>query len=70
MENTSITYQIKRFDDANFKLDLGTFECDSNIEETALAKLGYFVVASEDSSVCNTACCPKGKKRCDGSCLN
>ena len=46
--NTNIknkhTYQIKRFDDPCFKLDLIMSNVEDNPEAVALERLGYFVV--------------------------
>ena len=40
---TSQHFQIKRFDDSNFKINLSIMEEQNSFEE-ALTKLGYFIV--------------------------
>lgn len=42
--NFEYKYQIKRFDDPDFKLELVMSNAEENPEAVALERLGYFVI--------------------------
>ena len=44
MSNTSLRYQIKRFDDDEFRITIETSKDNEDLESLALEKLGYFIL--------------------------